>query len=55
MIEGANLLKMIREKLAEKFRQLQAEPSLESGLWDLLSDLIRVKRPRRQSGGGGQP
>jgi hypothetical protein len=42
----------LREKLAEKFRQLQAQPSLEPGMWGLLSDLIRVKRPRRQSGGG---
>lgn len=45
----------LREKLAEKFRQLQAEPSLEPGLWNLLRDLVRVKRPRRPSGGEGQP
>lgn len=41
----------LREKLAEKFRQLHAQPSLEPGLWDLLNELIRVKRPRRRSGG----
>lgn len=40
----------LREKLAEKFRQLHAEPSLESDLWELLSDLIRVKRHRRKAG-----
>ncbi len=42
----------LRGKLAEKFRQLQAEPSLEPDLWRLLSGLIRVRRPRRKSGKG---
>ena len=41
----------LREKLAEKFRQLHAQPSAEPDFWQLLSDLIRVKGHRRTSGG----
>ena len=41
----------LREKLAEKFRQLHAQPSLEPDLWQLLSDLIRSRRHRGPSGG----
>jgi hypothetical protein len=41
----------LREKLAEKFRQLHAQPSLEPDLWQLLSDLIQSRRHRRPSGG----
>ena len=41
----------LREKLGEKFRQLQAQPSLEPELWQLLSDLIQSRRHRSRSGG----
>lgn len=41
----------LREKLGEKFRQLQAQPFLEPELWQLLSDLIQSRRHRSRSGG----
>lgn len=43
----------LREKLAEKYRQLQLQPSLEPDLWQHLSELVRPKRPRRKPAGDG--
>ncbi len=42
--EGA--VKDLREKLANKFRQLQEEPSLDLDLWHVLSEIIRPRRIR---------
>lgn len=38
----------LKTKLAERFRQLRENPSSEPDLLRLLSDYIRVKRPRRK-------
>jgi hypothetical protein len=39
----------LREKIAEKFRQLQLQPAQEPDLWQLLNEFIRVRRLRRKS------
>ncbi len=39
----------LREMLADKFRQLQLETSLEPELWRLLNEFVRVRRLRRKS------
>ena len=40
----------LKSKLAERFRQLREAPSSEPDLWQMLSEYIRVKRPRRKHG-----
>lgn len=36
----------LRHKLAAEYRALQQEPAANPELWELLKDLIRLKRPR---------
>jgi hypothetical protein len=37
----------LRGKLANTFRQLQSQPALEPELWQLLNELVRVRRKRK--------
>ncbi len=36
----------LREKLADKFRQLQLQPTQEPELRQLLNEFVRVRKPR---------
>ncbi len=39
----------LRQNLADKFRQLRLQPALEPVLWQLLNEIIRMRKLRRKS------